>query len=717
MKKNLLLPLFVLLFTVFAPHFSPVLLAQSVTDSAPCDSIKRVVVRDTVTPSLLRFGVGGEYALLFVNAKFAGLPNVPSCCPEYGFTSGFGVGGSVFAEMPLWSQIGVGARLGLSSVSVNFSRRQTLPVVNAQTLVPIVYELSTTLLPLSIEPYLFFRPADMLTVQAGIGITTMLSGSYNQQERLDTVGLTFSNLRRVQNVSSGAISNLAPLLPSVRIGASYEVPLTKNGNILIAPEVSFNLALGDVVRELRGANASWSMSSARVGASVRYSPERATRLAQDESAALQAREDEVWRQKREECARRVAVAKPTVKNVVTAAITAISAVNADSVSNNPTLAIEEFRASRSRYVLNTIFFGVGTNQIAPRYELLKSGEQAAFRFESFDQSTVLQIYYHVLNIIGKRLQINPKADITLVGHADGLTEKNDKALAIARAESVKEYLKRTWNIEDKRIKIQTAVSRTPTGTDGDDTLEAEEQRRVEIQSATRSILEELRYDYTMRVIRPQKIRLQFALQSTAVLKEWVLDGVQTIPGTAKKVTLFETKGTSNPADASYEWDIANAQNQPQSGEPVVVSLRAADVDNLRSEISTKEIPVRLLTTADKDKMRVPDKRIDSYTLFSFAYGTNAPISGNADVQRVVAAIKQTLKPGAQVTVSGYTDIRGNELTNGILAQQRANAVAGLIGYPNMIVNSVGATRINDNSLPEGRYYNRFVQVDIQTPLR
>lgn len=729
-------PLFRHFCHCFVPLFfvvSQFALAQTTTplsSESPCDTIRRVVVKDTIQPSQVRFGAAFDVALPFVNASFSGLPSVPTCCPEYRPLSALGFGAGVFGEIPFSPTFGVGARLGLSSFSMNFSQRTNVPFANATSIaaplsVPLLYSLTTSFLALSLEPYLLYRPIAMLSVHAGVGFSTLFSGSYRQSERLDTTGLTFSNLRSERNVLSGTMSNLASILPAVNIGAAYEIQLGAKGQWLIAPEASFALSFGNLVSALQGANSLWTMSAARVGMSLRYSPERTTRLSTEEIAALQTAEDIRYQKKRDECVQ----ASPVLakkSNIVVAKIMSVSGINSDSTTiENPTVRIEEFPASRSRYVLNTIFFGAASADIAPRYERIGAEESAGFRLESFAEAGVLQIYYHVLNIIGKRLSLNPKAEITLVGHADGLSEKNDKRLAQARAEKIKEYLTTTWHIAENRIKTQTATSRTPIGTDGDDVLEAEEQRRVEIQSNSRAILEELRFDYFVRVIEPPTIRFTVDISSSAKLKEWSLEVRQQDIGNdaSRKANegykmLFEKRGMEIPEEKTFVWSVAKSQNVPQSREAIEVRLTASDASsNAASDKSIRIIPVNLLSVADKERQRAPDKRTDSYTLFSFAYGTNAPISGNADVQRVVAAIKQTLKPGAQVTVSGYTDTRGNEITNGILAQQRANAVAGLIAFPNMIINSYGATKINDNALPEGRFYNRFVQVDVQTPLR
>lgn len=702
-----------------------VVFAQTPTDSAPCDTVRRVIVRDSTNPSLTRFGVVAEYAIPIVSAQFTRLSNVPSCCPGYSFSSGIALSGGILGELQVLPNIAVGAQIRLGLSELNFAHRAYVPVANIPGL-PILYSLKTNLLSLGIDPYVVFRPTEGLSLQVGMGITSFLFSTFTSFEKIDSVGFTFVNnnsFNQTRNQASGSVSELNAALPTVRVGVNYEVPLLANKTLFIAPELSFSLGLGDVVRQLEGVNPRFALSTLRFGASVRYSPE--PRLTTEQIFLLQERYDEEYRKRLEEC--KSVIQKPVKRqNVLAAQLTSVQGINADgSSTENPTIHVEEFLASRSRYVLNTVFFSVGSSAIASKYRLIRKEEVKEFRVENFANADVLQIYYQVLNIIGKRMIANPKAEITLVGFSDGLVEKNDKKLALERAETLKEYLIRAWGVEEKRIKTQTGTSRIPTISDGDEKLEAEEQRKVEIQSGTKAILEELRFDYFQRVITPAKIRLGFDIQSEGELKTWFISCSQSAqsdsgsPETkaATANTLFSANGGIFPKERYVEWDLTNTKAQPQSKEAILVKCSVADKEDFTAESTKKEIAVQFVRVVDKEQQGLPDKRIDSYTLFSFAYGTNAPLSGNADVQRVVSAIKQTLKPGAKVIVTGYTDTRGNEITNGILALQRANAVAGLIGFPNTQVNSEGGTKINDNSLPEGRFYNRFVQVDIQTPLR
>lgn len=79
-------------------------------------------------------------------------------------------------------------------------------------------------------------------------------------------------------------------------------------------------------------------------------------------------------------------------------------------------------------------------------------------------------------------------------------------------------------------------------------------------------------------------------------------------------------------------------------------------------------------------------------------------------------------PSSRVTVIGYTDVIGLEDRNQRLSEQRAEAVAKRImaekgpnGYKELIARGVGESApLYSNDLPEGRFYNRTVQIEIDT---
>jgi OOP family OmpA-OmpF porin len=80
-------------------------------------------------------------------------------------------------------------------------------------------------------------------------------------------------------------------------------------------------------------------------------------------------------------------------------------------------------------------------------------------------------------------------------------------------------------------------------------------------------------------------------------------------------------------------------------------------------------------------------------------------------------------PTSNIQVIGHTDIIGLYETNKKLSERRAGTVYDGINkvskrkYGNLDRSGVGEDNpLYNNDLPEGRFYNRTVQVLIQTPL-
>jgi outer membrane protein OmpA-like peptidoglycan-associated protein len=107
----------------------------------------------------------------------------------------------------------------------------------------------------------------------------------------------------------------------------------------------------------------------------------------------------------------------------------------------------------------------------------------------------------------------------------------------------------------------------------------------------------------------------------------------------------------------------------------------------------------------------------SLTLFKFDDLDPGPIN-----RRILSEyVYEDILPPSHVEVIGYTDLVGIDGHNRDLSQGRADAVASLIRknvkkYASLTSRGVGETsQIYTNDLPEGRFYNRTVQIIVKTP--
>jgi outer membrane protein OmpA-like peptidoglycan-associated protein len=85
--------------------------------------------------------------------------------------------------------------------------------------------------------------------------------------------------------------------------------------------------------------------------------------------------------------------------------------------------------------------------------------------------------------------------------------------------------------------------------------------------------------------------------------------------------------------------------------------------------------------------------------------------------------KEAIKTNSDVNIIGTTDILGTQDYNQLLSQRRAdntaNTIRTVLPDANFIqIRGKGSENPRyDNSLPEGRFYNRTVLIEVRTPIK
>lgn len=227
---------------------------------------------DLIHPSYewMRLGATGAFDQRWLNGSFSGLPDVPSCCPEYTSATASGFSGGVFVEIPITERIVIGTRLLVSELGGEF---QTLEheLVYAGELESKEATFEHTLKPrvttLMFEPNVAFNPVAALTLGVGVQIGYAASSSFEQTETLlSPDNIVFENGSRVRNQRSGEIptQNTFQVAVTGRIG--YEWALDQIGQITLGPELSYSHALTNVVDGIN-----WKTNALRLGVIFRYS--------------------------------------------------------------------------------------------------------------------------------------------------------------------------------------------------------------------------------------------------------------------------------------------------------------------------------------------------------------------------------------------------------------------------------------------------------------
>ncbi len=673
---------FVLTFTLLAP---PLVHAQTAYEE----------------PSLVRYGLFGSYDLNQHTVKFKEI--VPSCCNKVfpNVNNSSWTAGALF-EIPIVGSFGISLRAAYSPLSTNFATDSLLPLssigANQPRAIPVRFGLETKLASIDIEPTFTFRPIERLSIYAGMRAALFIQSNFRQYEQLLDNSVVYADTRTNTRADvSGSIPTRNAFVPFLLGGISYEIPISPT--ISVAPEIFYSYKLGSLLN-----NETWQVNTLRLGVSVRFSPAPTIRVESSPSQLRDQRKPDINKTPIDKQQNKIdqvekMLAPPTAKIFSVSGIV-IGSTNTQQVTS-PIVKVEEFAASGSKPLLNAVFFDEKESEIPARYHRLKPTERAKFQVDNLASLGVLDTYYQMLNILGKRMSSSPKTKITLTGYADGLKEANNRQLALQRVESVKKYLKDMWSIDDKRVTVKVSGSEPLSSSSANARSRAEEQRRVDIQSETSELLDELRFDYTQRGANPRVLKMKFDINAPAGLKQWKLDAVEA--DSVRVRTLKTFRGTDTYPEI-LEWIVAATPQDtlPAASRDIALRLEATDSLGRTGRAPFSFVPMELLTISNKRKSRKPDERVDGYTVIPSSYA--APLmADDPNMQRTIKKIQSKLTP----------DVKVNIISD---AGDGAQTVAKALNLPQAKV-STSTQPLYNTTLPEGRFYNRAVQVDVRTPLK
>lgn len=383
------------------------------------------------------------------------------------------------------------------------------------------------------------------------------------------------------------------------------------------------------------------------------------------------------------------------------------------------LVMEEVVIRSLHPLLNYVFFDPGSAQIPSRYVLFTSPEETAnFSDETIPGGT-LEKYYHILNIIGYRMKKFPQAKIELVGCNDNTTPEEKAGgleLSRKRAEAVFNYLKNVWGISPERMKI-TVRNLPKVYSNLKDTAGIKENRRVEILSDEWEILKP--------ILDVDRTRFPSPEEMTFVMENGIEDALVAsrrivVTRGGKPWKVLTDIGTVEP---TYTWNWQSEQGTypddetPFSAKLIVVSKNGKECESLPIFIKVKQV-----STAEMLAQRVETKTLEKYNLILFPFDRYDP--GPLNERIIKEFILPRIFPSSEIEIVGHTDIVGLYDHNKRLSENRAKAAEKVIdqfvkgNYKSMEIRGVGEDDpLYTNLLPEGRFYNRTVQIIIRTPLK
>ncbi len=382
------------------------------------------------------------------------------------------------------------------------------------------------------------------------------------------------------------------------------------------------------------------------------------------------------------------------------------------IVNPSEITIEQLTIIDSSPLLNYVFFDTGQSQIPEHYNLIKTQAETADFDETMLRNTITK-YYHVLNIIGKRLSEYTQANIELVGCiSDRGEEKNNITLSRARAESVRAYLQYIWNIDPGRITVN--ARRLPELPSTSSVEEGRvENQRVEIRSDSPEILDSIKSTYAFEIADSNEITIQPAITAGYDLKEWNIE----IKGDGELLKSVEGQGNDIPyfSFSLVEYGLSRIG----AFETLSIGATLTDITGQTYTTDPAKTFIKYNKRVENKAQKLEYKVQEKYALILFDYDSSTIKERNKTViDRVVKRIKEL--PDATVTIVGQTDIIGTEDYNVALSQRRAQSV-----FQNVMDTDISSPeRITfkgngpydppyDNATPEGRSFNRTVTITIE----
>jgi len=361
-------------------------------------------------------------------------------------------------------------------------------------------------------------------------------------------------------------------------------------------------------------------------------------------------------------------------------------------------------------LVTSVFFDSGSAGIPARYSRLSPSDAATFaENDLLDSSKIgkldmtqrmaeqMNVYYNLMNIYGARLRDNPSVTVKLIGSAP------DRRDGAEMAQNVKNYLVGVFGIDSSRISIEDReLPRNPSGSaktpPEDRPLTKEENRRVEFVTSPT----DLGTPVLIRTVDTTPIEndVVLDLSEDAKIKTWQV----VITGEGKR----ETYGP---------FAYASQRINPKD------LMSGIDEGNFKAEVvAVTEGGDRITQTKDFKlvKKSTPGKQARRYSII-FGYGQDDPVRTYDNFLRTVVAPK--IESGAKVYIVGHTDAIGDAKVNYNLSRKRAAEVRDILRGT---VTKLGASATFEvvgsgeeesgltfsNGIPEGRFYNRGVTIEV-----
>jgi outer membrane protein OmpA-like peptidoglycan-associated protein len=508
------------------------------------------------------------------------------------------------------------------------------------------------------------------------------------------VSKSFTYIQQKQTDKRGEWSDISNTLFSAQAGAGIDLPLsskTSPTQMTLSPFASFLTDFGHNPRSVE----SWSLYTIRVGMALKFGTSK-------KSGAL----------------------KPKSKTANVAETKPVSVVEKEvDFSVRAPKAVPLNRQVKETFPLrNSVFFNQGSIEIPNRYIILNKAQAASFKEGQLQQeqpdnlnkgrsSRQLKVYHNILNILGDRLRANPESSIALSGASD-----KNPAEGKLMAEKIKQYLVVVFGIKSSRISTEgrdkPVIPSEQPGATKDLALLREGDRRVDILSTSPGLL------------------MQVGGSTSGFLKPVQINAVQQDP--LDSHVLFNADGAGDLLK-SWKVDVTDEQGNVQHYGPYTTDQASVSGKTILGNNTQGNYKILMLGQTKsghtiKKEISVSLKKTDAAAQEGLRYSILFDFDKSKTIARYEKFLTDIVTPlipeNGTVIIHAHTDIIGDEVYNHILSQDRATGVQQIIERALLKAGKKGvkfelfgfgedeSEAPFENNLPEERFYNRTVIIDI-----
>jgi outer membrane protein OmpA-like peptidoglycan-associated protein len=551
-------------------------------------------------------------------------------------------------------------------------------------------DLSIKLSYISIEPNLRFAPfKSSLYFYAGPRFALLMKHSFEYRMTTNPDVVDVPNAAVTDSHESGNLSDMRKMLLSMQLGLGYDLPLSSKDNktqFVLSPFAVYQPYFGQSPRTIE----TWNITTFRAGIIFKFGriPAPST------------------------------IAQKTMLEKSTLVSTKLVAFSVYAPKNIPV-----DRMVRETFpIRNYVFFDLASAKIPDRYVQLRKDQVKEFKETQLDapktksfsgrSNRQMVAYYNILNILGDRMQKMPSTSIKLVGSSD-----KGEELALAMANAIKTYLVDVFGIDEKRIALEgrTKPKKFAIRLDGSPDLDliVEEDQRVSIESISPSLLMEFQAGQDV----PLKPVEMLALQEAPI----------------DSYVTFNVEGATEKLK-SWSLVVTDDKKRVQNFGPYTQSRLSLPGKTFLGTRPEGDFKIKMIGVGKDGKMDIQETTVHMvlWTPSKQEEGIRYSIIFDFDDSKASAAYEKYLSEvvvpkipvGATVIIHGYTDVIGDATHNQSLSLERtaevknilektlANANRSDVQFDERAYGEDEFMSPFENQLPEQRFYNRTVIIDI-----